>query len=68
MQIGIITGTVFTVEALITEISKELSGNPLVVATGGLAKVISLRTNLINTVDLNLSLEGIALLYDRNKK
>ncbi len=68
MQIGIVTGTVFTVEALITEISKELIGKPLVVATGGLAKVISLRTNLINTVDLNLCLEGIALLFERNKK
>lgn len=68
MQIGIVMGTVFTVDALITEISKELNGKPKVVATGGLAKVISLKTDLINSVDSNLSLEGIALLFDRNKQ
>jgi type III pantothenate kinase len=67
MQIGIVTGTVFMVESMIKAIIKELSGKVKVIATGGLAKVISLRTNLIDSVDSNLSLEGIAILFEKNK-
>jgi type III pantothenate kinase len=68
MQIGIIRGTVFMVESMILAISKELSSKPNVVATGGLAKVISLKTDLIDAVNPNLCLEGIAILFERNKK
>ncbi len=68
MQIGIVTGTVFMVESMIKAIAKELGRNVKVVATGGLAKVISLQSKMINAVDSNLSLEGIALLFDRNNK
>ena len=68
MQIGIVTGTVFMVESMIKAILNELQGKAKVVATGGLAKVISLKSDLIDMVDSNLSLEGIALLFERNRK
>jgi type III pantothenate kinase len=68
MQIGIVRGTVFMVESMIKAIGEELSVKPFVAATGGLAEVISLKTDLIDAVDPNLSLEGIAVLFARNKK
>jgi type III pantothenate kinase len=66
MQSGILIGTVKLIEGLITEIKKELSGKPRVIATGGLAHVVSERTRYIDQVDYNLNLDGIYLIYQRN--
>jgi type III pantothenate kinase len=67
MQSGILIGTVKMIEGLIVEIRKELSGNPKVIATGGLAHIVSKRTDYIDRVDYNLNLEGIYLIYHRNR-
>ena len=39
-----------------------------VVATGGLAPLIASKTEVINYVDDQLTLEGLKILYDKNKK
>jgi type III pantothenate kinase len=67
IQIGILKGTIHIVEGLVEDIRRELGGQTKVVATGGLAKVIAKKTDVINYVDPFLSLEGIALIYEKNK-
>ncbi|MCK4755227.1 MAG: type III pantothenate kinase, partial [Calditrichia bacterium] len=67
MQSGIMYGSVELIEGLIRKIKKELSGNPKVVATGGLAHTIAKRTKAIDVVDENLNLEGIYQIYKQNQ-
>ncbi len=66
MQSGIMHGSVELIEGLIRKIKKELSGNPKVAATGGLAHTIAKRTKAIDVVDENLNLEGIYQIYKQN--
>jgi type III pantothenate kinase len=66
MQSGIMYGSVELIEGMISRIKKELSGNPKVVATGGLAHTIAKRTKAIDVVDENLNLEGIFQIYKQN--
>ena len=38
----------------------------LVIATGGLANMISQETNAIDVIDPNLTLEGLRIIYEKN--
>ncbi len=64
---GIMFGAVFMVEGMTRRLKEELGAATQVVATGGLAKKIAKRTNVIQYVDPFLSLEGIAAIYHMNK-
>jgi type III pantothenate kinase len=66
MQSGIMFGSIELIEGLLRKIKKELTGDPRVVATGGLAKTIAKRTKAIDVVDENLNLEGIFQIYKQN--
>lgn len=66
MQSGIMYGSVEMIEGLLRRIKKELSGKPIVVATGGLSHRIAKRTKAIDVVDENLNLEGIFQIYKQN--
>jgi len=68
IQVGILRGTIHSVEGIIKDLRAELGQSAKVIATGGLAKVIAKKTDIINEVDPFLSLEGIALIYHRNIK
>jgi type III pantothenate kinase len=68
IQVGILRGSIHFVEGLIKDIRAELGQSAKVIATGGLAKIIAEKTEIIDEVDPFLSLEGIALIYERNKK
>ena len=45
---------------------KELGSTPRVIATGGLAELISSESECIEEVDDNLTLEGLRTIYYRN--
>lgn len=45
----------------------EMGGQVTVVATGGLAQLISSATDCIDHVEPMLTLEGLRLIYERNK-
>jgi len=68
MQSGAVRGYVGALTGIIQDIKQELSGTVRVVATGGMARMMARYCNLIDEVDPNLTLEGLRLLYQRNRQ
>jgi len=68
MQAGIIYGFVGQVEGIINRIQNEIDEKAQVVATGGLAKTIANETNAINVIDELLTLDGLLLIYELNRR
>ena len=67
LQSGIIYGYVGQVEYLIKKMKKELDRNDaVVVATGGMARMIAAETKAIDKIDGRLTLKGLRLIYERN--
>lgn len=67
IQAGIYFGYTGFVEGIIRQMIAELGEKPKIVATGGLAVFIAESCSLIETVDENLLLEGIRLVYEKLK-
>ena len=67
MQSGIIYGFVGQADGIVSRMKKEMGGKAYVVATGGLAELISNESGLIDTINSNLTLEGLRIIYERNK-
>ena len=68
MNAGIVYGYASLVEGIISRIKKEVNREVHVVATGGLAALIASECALIDTVDEDLILKGLRIIFDRNKK
>jgi type III pantothenate kinase len=67
MQAGIIYGFAGQVDGIVHRIREEFGTNPTVVATGGLAELISAESRTIQIVNPLLTLQGLQLIYERNK-
>lgn len=69
IQAGAVLGYIGAVEYLIRQ-TKEEMGYPAikVVATGGLARMVADNTTLIDIVDGQLVLDGMRIIYEREKK
>ena len=63
---GLVYGYVALVEGMIERISEELEDDPVVVATGGLATLISSLTDSIDRVEPNLTLDGLRIIWNLN--
>ncbi len=68
MQSGIIFGFAGQVDELVRRMKEELGPQTKVVATGGFAPLISKETSTIDVVDPFLTLEGLRLIYLKNKE
>lgn len=69
MQAGLVYGQIGQTEYIINQVKKESGFDNLkVVATGGLGRIISAETDLIQVYDSSLTLEGLRLIYLKNKK
>ncbi len=68
MQAGIMYGYAGLVDGIVERMKNEAAGDPLVVATGGLATVIATQTTTINIVEKMLTLEGLRIIYNLNAK
>jgi type III pantothenate kinase len=66
MQSGIVAGYVGLVEGLIARIKAEAGADMRVIATGGLARLVSDHTAVIDSVDDHLLLRGLKIIYERN--
>ena len=72
MQAGILYGYVGQVEYIVNKMKEEIKARtkeePYVVATGGLANLINSNTDVIDEVNSDLTLEGLRLIYYKNKE
>ena len=61
-------GYIGAMEYLIHQAKKEMgSGDIKVIATGGLARMVADNTDLIDVVDPQLVLDGLRIIYQREK-
>jgi pantothenate kinase, type III len=72
MQAGIVYGYIGQVDYIVDKMKKELmelgEQEPTIVATGGLAKLISEESKFVNEIDPILTLKGLRLIYEKNKE
>jgi type III pantothenate kinase len=66
MNVGIIYGYAGLVDGIVNRMKKEVGRNLKVIATGGLAPLISEISETIDRVEEFLTLEGLIILFKRN--
>ncbi len=67
MQAGIVYGQIGQTEYIINQMKRETGRSDMkVIATGGLGRMISEETDLIDTYDPMLTLDGLARIYQKN--
>lgn len=71
MQAGLIYGYIGQVDYIVDKMKKEMEAmgeiEPLVIATGGLSKLIAKESKSIEKVHPRLTLDGLKIIYDKNK-
>ncbi len=68
MQSGLVYGYIGLVKELVQRLKKELGGKPKIIATGGMAEMISEWTQVIDIVNPRLTLDGIRIIYELNQR
>ena len=67
IQSGLFFGYVGLVDGIVNRMKKEVRSNPRVSATGGLADLIAGESKTIEEVNPFLTLDGLRIIYERNK-
>ncbi len=67
MQSGIVYGYIGLIEGIVSRIKKELGEKTRVVATGGYSRLIGSETSVIDTVNPDITLIGLRLIYHLNQ-
>lgn len=69
MQSGLVYGYIGSVEYIIQKMKEELNiDDCLVIATGGLGRIIANNTNLIDIYDPDLTFKGLKIIFEKNKE
>lgn len=67
MHIGIFWGYVAMVEGLVARMKEEIGRPVKVISTGGLAVLFNDHTSVFDAIEPDLTIQGLALLYERTK-
>ena len=67
LQSGLVYGFAGQVDEIVTRIRGELGAEASAVATGGLAELVAPHSRTLERVDPFLTLEGLRLVFDRNR-
>lgn len=67
IQIGLYYGYIGLVDGICERMIAELGPETKVVATGGFARMLSADSRFLKTVDPNLTLDGVRLIFERNQ-
>ncbi|MBP8646322.1 MAG: type III pantothenate kinase [Syntrophobacteraceae bacterium] len=68
MNAGIVYGYAALVEGIIQRLKREVEVDARVIATGGLASLIASECPVIDEVDDFLTLKGLKIIFERNRK
>lgn len=67
MRSGLVYGYIGQIDGIVRRIKAELGSEAFVVATGGLAELLAEDSETIKKVDPLLTLEGLRIIYKRNR-
>ncbi|MGI4756985.1 MAG: type III pantothenate kinase, partial [Janthinobacterium lividum] len=67
IQIGLFYGYIGLIDGICERMIAELGVETKVIATGGYARLLAESSRRIATVDDNLTLDGVCLIYERNQ-
>lgn len=67
MQSGLLFGYVALVEGMVERFRMELGNDMRVIATGGLAEILAVETEVIEVVAPWLTLDGLRIIWDMNR-
>jgi type III pantothenate kinase len=67
IQIGLFYGYVGLIDGICERMIAELGSETKVIATGGFAKLLAESSRVIKSVDSNLTLDGVRMIYERNQ-
>lgn len=68
IQAGVILGHASMVEGMLRRLVAEMEGSPIAIATGGLCEVMAAEVPAIKVADKNLTLKGLRIMYELNRK
>lgn len=69
MQAGLVYGQIGQTEYIVRQVKKEYGRDDIkVVATGGLGRIIAEETDVIEVYNSALTLEGLRIIYEKNRR